>query len=182
MVSDTTDTEMTNVNLSSNILTLGSKTTGGASLLQIVVNTTGTPVTLTWDGTNNSSTDVTPGTYTLQMHWDNGHGEISNISRSVIVVGAGVSGTVAAEPNVLTPSQSLTTFNGTGIANAWTLTVKIYTIAGELIRTLPGTPGTATAQWDAMGMASGVYIASVQVQDANGGILHNQLLKVLVLH
>jgi hypothetical protein len=31
-------------------------------------------------------------------------------------------------------------------------------------------------------MASGVYFVAVQVQDANGGILENQVLKVLVLH
>src|SRR5665213_337958 len=182
MVSDTTESEMTNVNLSSNIMTLGSKTTGGASLLRIVVNTTGTPVTLTWDGTNNSSTDVTPGTYTVQFHWDNGHGEITNISRSVIVVAGGVSGTVVAEPNVLTTGQTLTTFNGTGITNAWTLNAKVYTIAGELVKSIPGTPGTAMAQWNAAGIASGVYVAVVQVQDSNGGVLENQLLKVLVLH
>jgi hypothetical protein len=83
---------------------------------------------------------------------------------------------------VLTTGQTLTTFNGTGIANAWTLNAKVYTIAGELLRSIPGSPGTATAQWNALGMASGVYIIAVQVQDANGGILENQLLKVLVLH
>ncbi len=60
MVGDAIDSQMTNVNLSSNIMTFGSKTSGGAAILQIVVNTTGTPATLTWDGTNNSAADVTP--------------------------------------------------------------------------------------------------------------------------
>jgi flagellar hook assembly protein FlgD len=183
MVGDATDSEMTGVNLSANIMNLGSKTSGGAAILQIVVNTTGgTPVTLTWDGTNNSATDVTPGTYEIQMHWDNGQGEITNITRSVIVVGGGASGTVIAEPNILTAGQTLTTFNGAGIANAWTLHAKVYTIAGELVKSIPGSPGTATAPWDAAGMASGVYIVAVQVQDASGGVLDNQLLKVLVIH
>jgi len=182
MVSDATDAQMTNVNLSSSVMTLGSTTSGNASLLQIVVDTTGTPVTLTWDGTNNSATDVTPGTYTIQLHWDNGQGGTTNITRSVIVVGGGASGTVIAEPNVLTTGQTLTTFNGTGITNAWTLNAKVYTIAGELVKSIPGTPGTAMAQWNAAGIASGVYVAVVQVQDSNGGVLENQLLKVLVLH
>jgi len=183
MVGDATGSVMTGVNLSANIMTLGLKTSGGAAILQIVVNTSGgTPVTLTWDGTNNSATNVTPGTYEIQMHWDNGQGEITNITRSVIVVGGGASGTVIAEPNVLTAGQTLTTFSGTGIANAWTLNAKVYTIAGELVKSLPGSPGIATASWDAAGMASGVYIVAVQVQDASGGVLDHQLLKVLVIH
>ncbi|HXL73814.1 MAG TPA: hypothetical protein VN963_09330 [bacterium] len=37
-------------------------------------------------------------------------------------------------------------------------------------------------QWNALGMASGVYIVAVQARDANGGVLENQLLKILVLH
>jgi hypothetical protein len=95
----------------------------------------------------------------------------------------GVSGTVIAEPNVLEPDSTLTTtFNGSGIANAWMLNAKVYTIAGELVRSIPGTPGNASTQWTATGMASGVYIAAVEVRDASGGILEHQLLKILVLH
>ena len=183
MVSDATDSQMTNVNLSSNIMTLGSNPSGNASILQIVVNTTGgTPVTLTWDGTNNSAADVTPGTYEIQLHWDNGQGQTTNITRSVIVVGGGASGTVIAEPNMLTNGQTLTTFNGIGIANAWILNAKVYTIAGELVKSLPGSPGSPTTQWNAVGLASGVYIVAVQVLDSNGGVLDTQLLKVLVIH
>jgi hypothetical protein len=183
MVGDATDSVMTNVNLSSNVMTLGLNTSGSASILQIFVNTTGTPVTLTWDGTNNSATNVTPGTYTIQIHWDDGVGQTTDITRSVIVVGGGASGTVIAEPNVLTPDQTLTTtFNGTGITNAWILNVKIYTIAGQMVVPISGTPGTATAQWTATGMASGIYLAAVEVQDANGGVLERQTLKLLVLH
>jgi hypothetical protein len=69
-----------------------------------------------------------------------------------------------------------------GVANAWIVNVKIYTLAGQLVTSLQGTPGIPTAQWTANGMASGVYIAAVQVLDANGGVLENQLLKLLVLH
>ncbi len=177
-----TNSQMTNVNLNSEILTLGTKTSSGATILQIVVDTTGTPVTLIWDGTNNSATDVTPGTYEVELHWDDGEGQTSNITRSVIVVGGGASGTVIAEPNVLTNGQTLTTFNGAGITNAWILNAKIYTIAGELVKSLPGSPGSPTTQWNAVGLASGVYIVAVQVQDSNGGVLDTQLLKVLVIH
>jgi flagellar hook assembly protein FlgD len=162
-------------------MTLSQK--GSFSLLQIVINTTGSPVTLTWDGTSNSSTNVTPGTYQIELHWNDGQGQASNIIRTVQVVSVGgVSGTVVAEPNVLISGSTVTTFNGSGVANAWTLNVKIYTIAGELITSITGAPGTTTVPWNASGMASGIYIAAVQVQDVNGGVLANQLLKVLVLH
>lgn len=174
--------QMTNVNLSASVMTLGSNTHGGSSLLQIVVNTTGTPVTLTWDGTNNSATDVTPGTYEIELHWDDGEGQTSDITRSVLVVWSGVSGTVIAEPNALTFGQTLTTFNGTNVAGAWMLNVKIYTIAGQMVTSISGAPGTATTQWTATGIASGIYLASVEVQNSNGGVLKRQTLKILVLH
>jgi hypothetical protein len=62
------------------------------------------------------------------------------------------------------------------------LNVKIYTIAGELVQSISGTPGNTSTQWTATGMASGIYIAAVEVQDVNGGFLEHQLLKILVLH
>jgi len=182
VVGEGSGVQMMNVSLSSTVMSLGSNRGAGASLLRIAVNTTDAPITLTWDGTNNSATDVTPGSYTLQVHWDDGQGQTADISRTVIVVGGGASGTVIAEPNALATGQTLTSFNGTGIADAWTLNAKIYTLAGELVASITGSPGTATAQWNAAGMASGVYIAAVQARDSNGGVLANQLLKLLVLH
>ena len=178
-----TNAQMTNVNLSANLMTLGSTANSGSTtLLQIFINTSATPVTLTWDGTNNTGSNVTSGTYSVQLHWDDGNGQTTDITRSVVVMTGGASGTVLAEPNVLEPSSTLTTtFNGSGITNASILSAKVYTIAGELVASIPGTPGVATNQWTATGMASGVYIVAVEVRDVNGGILEHQLLKVLVL-
>jgi len=178
-----TNAQMTNVNLSANLMTLGSTANSGSTtLLQIFINTSATPVTLTWDGTNNTGSNVTSGTYSVQLHWDDGNGQTTDITRSVVVMTGGASGTVLAEPNVLEPSSTLTTtFNGSGITNASILSAKVYTIAGELVAFIPGTPGVATNQWTATGMASGVYIVAVEVRDVNGGILEHQLLKVLVL-
>jgi hypothetical protein len=101
----------------------------------------------------------------------------------VVVMAGGSSGTVLAEPNVLTSqSTMITNFNGMGITNASVVNAKVYTIAGELVQSIQGGAGTASAQWNATGMASGVYIVAIEVQDVNGGILEHQLLKVLVLH
>jgi uncharacterized repeat protein (TIGR01451 family) len=186
LVADSMGTQMTNVNLSSNVINPGAPPAGNGTTanVQIFVLTSGTPVTLTWDGTNNAGTMVTPGSYTVQLHWDNGQGETTDISRSVLVTGGGgVNGAVAAEPNVLTSTQTMTTIiNAVGIANAYSLSVNIYTIAGELVKSIPATPGTMTASWTATGMASGVYIAEARVQDVNGGVLCQQSVKILVLH
>lgn len=183
VVSDGNNSQMTNVNLSSPVLQPGS-TIATAATLQIIVVNSGTPVTLTWDGTNNQGTVVTPGSYTIQLNWDNGQGSTTDISRTVLVTGGGgVSGTVVAQPNVLEPSQTLTTtFNGMGVTNAWAVNVKIYTIAAQLVASIQGTPGTQTAYWTATNIASGLYFAVVEVEDANGGVIEHQTLKLLVLH
>jgi len=182
VVDNATGTQMTNVNLSVGVMNLGAKVSGSNDNLQIILVTSGSPVTLSWDGTNNLGTDVTPGTYSIEIHWDNGQGVTSNITRSVLVTGSGASGEVIAKPNLLTSSQTMTTFDGTGVMGAWTLSVKIYTVAGELVKTAIGGSGTAQATWDSTGIASGIYIAAVEVQDVNGGVLKHQLLKILVLH
>jgi flagellar hook assembly protein FlgD len=174
---------MSNVNLSSTVIQPGS-TSATASNLQIIVVNSGSPVTLTWDGTNNTGTVVTPGTYSIQLNWDDGQGQTTDISRTVLVTGGGgVTGTVVAEPNVLEPGQTLTTtFNGMGITNAYTVNAKIYTIAGQLVASVQGTPGMQSTQWSATGIASGLYFAVVEVQDANGGVIEHQTLKLLILH
>jgi uncharacterized repeat protein (TIGR01451 family) len=181
---DPTNSQMTSVNLSSFVMNPAGPMNSRTSNLQIYIMTSGAPVTLTWDGTNNEGTNVTPGTYEIGLHWDNGEGITSDITRTVLVMGAWASGMVVAQPNVLEASQGnmTTTFSGMGIANASTLTVRIYTIAGELLTTITGTPGIATAPWNASGMASGVYIAVVAVQDGSGGVVAQQRLKLLVLH
>jgi uncharacterized repeat protein (TIGR01451 family) len=184
LVSDSFDAQMTNVSLSSAAFSPGLVTSANSGSLTITVDTSGTPVTLTWDGTNNSATVVTPGSYTIQIHWDNGQSYTTDISRTVLVVPTGgSSGTVVAEPNVLEPSATLTTtFNGTGVTNAWMVNVNIYTIAGQRVTSISGTPGSATAQWTASGIASGLYFAAVEVENASGGVIERQTLKLLVLH
>jgi uncharacterized repeat protein (TIGR01451 family) len=184
VVSDSFNSQMTNVNLSSSVISPGSGTNGNSGGLTIVVVTSGTPVTLTWDGTNNSSTMVTPGSYTILINWDNGQGSTTDISRTVMVIpSSGSTGVAIARPNVLEPSQTMTTtFDGSGVANAYAVNAKVYTIAGQLISPIQGAPGTALAYWNASGMASGIYFAVVDVLDANGGNIDHQIFKILVLH
>ena len=84
-------------------------------------------------------------------------------------------------PNILNATNGMTTtFNAAGVTNASGLKVKIYTIAGELVQAFVS--GTPTAAWNASGLASGIYIANVEVDNANGGVVSQQRLKILVLH
>jgi flagellar hook assembly protein FlgD len=178
---------MTNVTLSSNILrpSLTAPAAGAANnVATILIETSGTPVTLTWDGSNNSSSLVTPGVYTIDVHWNNGSGSTTNISREIIVMsGSGVSGIAVARPNVLNASNGMTTtFDATGVQSAYSIKVQVYTIAGQLIQTVISPQGTPQVQWNATGMASGIYIAVMEIDNSNGGILNRQRLKILLLH
>jgi hypothetical protein len=186
-VNDWTGASMTDVVLSANIIrpsTSGPVTSGTPSQVDIVVNSSdGSAVTLVWDGTNNSGTDVTPGVYTVNCHWSQGSTNFQNIIRSVVVMGGITNTTVVARPNVLNAANGMiTTFDGSGVANAYLIQVKLYTIAGELIQSLSSPAGTPEVNWNAAGFASGVYIAAVNIQNAAGGNIGVQRLKVLVLH
>lgn len=63
------------------------------------------------------------------------------------------------------------------------LRAKIYTVAGELVKTLEGTAGyPASLTWDTTGLSSGLYLAMVDELDpASGAVLEHQVVKVLVV-
>jgi fimbrial isopeptide formation D2 family protein len=185
VIANPTTSNMTNVTLSSTVMQPNVNNLQNApttSLLQILVQDTNAPVTLTWDGTANSGTYVTPGIYEIEVHWTNGNGTTTDITRTILVLpNAGVSGIAVAKPNILNAANGMTTtFDAMGVANASSLKVKIYTIAGELVQSFAS--GTLTAPWNASGMASGIYIACVEVDNANGGVVNQQRLKILVIH
>jgi len=185
VVANSTTSNMTNVILSSTVLQPNANNVQNpstSSLLQILVQDSNAPVTLTWDGTNNLGTTVTPGQYQIEVHWTNGDGTTTDITRTIMVLtNTGVSGIVVAKPNILNATNGMTTtFNAAGVTNASGLKVKIYTIAGELVQAFVS--GTPTAIWNASGLASGIYIANVEVDNANGGTINQERLKILVLH
>jgi len=187
VVSDPVGSNMTNVTLSSNILRPSvTAPTGGSStnVANILIETSGTPVTLTWDGTNSGGTIVTPGVYTIEVHWNDGTGQTSDISREIVVMpGPGASGIAVARPNVLNATNGMTTtFDATGIQNAYSIKVQVYTMTGQLIQVLNSPQGSPTVPWNATGMASGIYIAVMEVDNSNGGVISRQRLKVLLLH
>jgi hypothetical protein len=193
MVNDPVGSSMTNVTLSTNVIKPGisSVSSGAASISGIDINeahiyiqTSGTPVTLIWDGTTNQGNVVTPGVYTIQVHWDNGSGQTSDISRELIVLpGYAVGGIAVARPNVLNAANGMTTtFDARNVQNAYSIRVQVYTLTGQLVQTLTSPSGDPEVPWNAGGMASGIYIAVVEVDNVNGGVVNRQRLKVLLIH
>jgi hypothetical protein len=178
---DPNGVSMTNVTLSSNLLALG-VSGGPATMVQILVDASNSPVTLTWDGTTDNGSYVTPGVYQVEVLWNDGKGSVTNISKNVVVMGGGAPAVVAVRPNVLNAAHgTLATFDATGVTNAYTVKYSIYAVSGELIASDQGAAGTKMAAWDAVGRASGVYIAVLEIKNAQGGVINHQRLKLLVM-
>ena len=88
-------------------------------------------------------------------------------------------GAVVAVPNILRDGQTETVFQVP--EPGATLTVTIYDLAGE--RVVGGTcsQGSSKCYWNCNGVASGLYIARVQVRDSDDST-RSQTLKLAVLH
>ncbi len=182
LTSDPAGVELSTVSLDSSVLRPGPVTgTGQPSNVQIIVATSSVPVTLFWDGTNDSGGYVTPGHYQLGVHWTDGQGNTSNIIRSILVTGATGTGVVTAAPNVLSKGTFTTVFSSNSL-QAETLRIKIYTAMGELVDSLEGAPNTNQAAWNASNFASGLYIAHVELLAAGGGVVGRQDVKVVLMH
>ncbi len=170
------------VQLSATVIQPGSPGPGTPSQLTISLSN-GT--TVVWDGTSDSGSYVQSGQYLVEVHTTNGTGGEETVVKTVMVndrnttMGAG---TVTAGPNVLKASNGiLTTTFRTDSSQSLTLEVSIYTVAGELVTKVVGQAGTDQATWNASGVASGLYLAVVDLTNPNGNSLGRQILKVLIL-
>jgi flagellar hook assembly protein FlgD len=180
VITDGKGTTMTNVVLSSGVLSPGASNPSAASVT-IFVQNTDTPVTLLWDGTNDESSYVSPGEYQIHIHCTNGDASTTDITKTILVLPqSGSNGKVLAEPNEIKGSTTSTIFNGAAVNGASSLKVNIYTTSGELVQALSSS--LPAVGWTPNGLASGIYIASVEVDNANGGLLSRQNVKVLILH
>ena len=183
---DASNTSFSGVVLNTSVLQPGkSNNSTQPSLVQIRVETTSVPLTLVWDGTSDSGAYVSNGYYHLVIYWTNGQGGDSTVTRGVMVVGGGDEGpgTVTAKPNPVRLSGGAASATFKVEANeARTLRVKIYTLAGELVAHPEGGAGTNQASWDASRVASGMYLAEVEVLGLDGKTQGHRMLKVAVLH
>jgi flagellar hook assembly protein FlgD len=168
-----------NVQLSSTVIAPTASTVATAQ--NRVVFTLSNGQTLVWDGKGDDGSIVTNGVYVTEIHWTDGKGGEEVVSKSVVVQNRGGDTTaVVAAPNVLTSGAQSTTIR-VNPANGYTLTVTLYDIAGELVKTpLTGPASGDQVGLDASGLASGVYYAVVTVTDAAGHNIQKQTLPILI--
>jgi uncharacterized repeat protein (TIGR01451 family) len=168
------------VQLSATVIQPGSPGAGTPTDLTISLSN-GT--TVVWDGTSDNGTYVQSGEYLVEVHTTDGSGGEETVVKQVTVddrnttMGAG---TVTAWPNVL-KGESLTTTFDSNSSLSLTLNVSVYTVAGELVTKIAGQAGINQAVWNASGLASGVYLAVVDLVNSNGNSMGRQILKVAVI-
>jgi flagellar hook assembly protein FlgD len=154
-----------------NVVSVGSE----AQPIGIAYTTSGASF-ITWDGKNSQGDYVESGVYEVQMVVKTEQGQSVVASKSVTILDEGaadVLGTVKSLPNPYTGNGT------TPLKFTWqpsadgTIKIKIYNIAGELVRTLVGDLGAAAINWDLKGVggqsvSSGTYICVVEGVDNNG--------------
>ena len=185
-VDDPNGAQMTDIQLSSNILDPGNTSGQGAPgsvNVDVVTNQAGDGLTLTWDGRTDTGSTVSNGQYMLEVHWADGSGD-TVITRDVVVLGSGSSpagGRVYAYPQILTGGDTTTVFKIN--TPSLTLIVTMYDLAGERIEApFSGPPGSSAAPWNSAGVASGLYFAVVKIVDGNGLFVDRQVTKIIVKH
>jgi|GEM_PF-1385606 len=172
--------QMAGVSLSADTFSPYSTTLPTGTVLT-VTDTMGGAVTLSWDGRNSSNTVVTTGRYLLSVHWLDGTGGEQTINKEVTVMDqGGPSGLVTARPNILRGRGASTLFVAS--QGGLTLHVQLYDLTGERVDTVEGGAGQSQAVWSALKAASGIYLAVVELIDADGHRIARQTLKLAVVH
>jgi hypothetical protein len=176
-------TIVTSAQLSSSVIepTNGTSTGGTSSAVTISLSN-GT--TVVWDGKSDTGSIVQNGQYFVEIHSLDGQGGDTIIDERISVLdGNNGMGPVFAKPNILNSANGFSTTFVDTTAATLTLSVRIYTTAGELAApVINGAAGTNEASWTATGLASGLYIAVVESLNPAGGIADQKVLKLVVLH
>ena len=134
---------------------------------------------LSWDGKSDSGAIVTNGHYFIEVHYVDGKGGDATVTQGIVVQSGNVRGdVVTAQPNVLTGGQTGTNLRIISAAS-YTLKAQLYDLAGELIKKVTGGAGTNDVYLDMKGLASGLYIAVVELTDANGKYAGRQITKIV---
>lgn len=160
---------------------------GGNSSTTIKYGNTGT---LVWDGTNSMGDLVGSGTYEVVVEEKTADGYDAVASKTITVLdGSGPSaiGQFKIEPNpvvvqggVVNPMKFA--WDGTEPGD---VTIKIYNIAGELIKMLGAKVGDGSVQWDlktsnGYEAASGFYIVVVE-DKTDSGKLERKITKLVII-
>ncbi|HJT23373.1 MAG TPA: hypothetical protein VJ873_02275, partial [bacterium] len=143
-------------------------------------------ITLVWDGRNDNGQIVPSGQYFVEVQSNDGTGGTATVTKQVNVFHNGLS--LTGTPVAVYPNPDSQRANGTVIYFATdpslSLKADIYTVAGEWLPGVQLQPmGNGVYKWDFAGrtIASGIYLADIQITDAQGGF-QRQVTKILIVH
>ncbi|HEY5037836.1 MAG TPA: hypothetical protein VIJ93_02070, partial [bacterium] len=158
----------------------------GTNMPTQVTITLSNGTTVSWDGKSDGGSFVQSGQYFIEVHTKDGQGAETIVTKQVSVQDVNVTlgiGTVIAQPNTVDPTSlsTVVTFKSNS-ALTLTLRVSLYTTAGEFVQQVEGPVGQNQAAWDTANVASGLYLAVVEVRYAAGGLANRQILKVVIIH
>ncbi len=141
--------------------------------------------TVVWDGTGDNGSVVASGQYYIEVTAQDGQGGETILTAHVMVMSdtanAGM-GNITARPNLMNPTTGYSVQFISDSAQSLTLVYRVYDAAGELVkRSATGAAGANQTDWDASGVASGMYFAVVDAYNNQGGIIGHQNLKIVVV-
>jgi hypothetical protein len=184
-VEDAGNFSINNVNLSSSVLEPTSDSTPVPGNTNYVTINLGNGETLTWDGTNDQGQIVTNGHYDVEIHYEDGTGGDLVVTRGLLVESTGSThpnDSVYAKPNLMTWRTGYQTTLAVDSADTYTFQVKVYDVAGELLKDVPVKPnGTNQVKADFSDQATGMYFAMVELINPQGGVAKRQALKIVVV-
>lgn len=154
----------------------------------VMTITMGSGRSFIWDGKGDSGAILTSGTYFLEIKSEPENQEHQETIMPIVIQNNNANGIVGVVmgPNPIHLDQTTQAkfFINPGGSAFDGVNVKIYTIAGELLTSFHNVSGNpALAVWDlsAGGVASGTYLAVVEMH-FNGGIIGRKIVKVIVFH
>jgi len=140
---------------------------GPSSSVTILVDIPSGPFQTAWDGTNEQGGLVTNGRYFVQVRWRS-RGEEQTVVDQVTVLQEGERAGRGEVTARLDPVGGTVTTLSLEPAQGSTLMARLYNVAGELVRKAQGPPGQDRVDLDTLGLASGFYLAVVEVEGAQG--------------
>jgi uncharacterized repeat protein (TIGR01451 family) len=173
----TTD-PLTGMTLSTSVIRPGGDGVDGIPPTVAIVLSSGNATT--WDGRADNGTYVADGTYYVEVTVGNPGGGTTTITRTVSVLGSKTStGKGLVRPNVLTPENPESVLHVDGLEDGQKITARLYTLAGDLVRTVNGSEGQNDLTWDSRGLESGMYFWVVETT-AGGRLVDRTISKLLV--
>ncbi len=172
----------TNVNLSRGLISPSYQ--GGVNSTVTISLSDGT--SLVWDGKSDNGQIVTNGKYFIMVTSNDGQGGDSAVTKEVTVFHKGLNiapGGVVVYPNPESDRVDGSQVNfATNSTTPLTLKVNIYTVAGELVQRVEGLPGTGQLTWNfsSLGLASGLYLADIEIYDPTGA-MQRQTSKIVIV-